>query len=715
MNDREVRESLQNGHMRHIHIFTSILLICACAHAAEIKTTLEVRNASGSLTGTSVSFNGQAALTGGIGNGTIRGTLALTPSSTGNFSAPFTITLTSGDTITGTLSIPASAIGGGALTGSATITGGTGTYAGATGSFPSLTGSLSMGMTLTLSFSGAGTITTGGPVTPAGPTITAVLDAASYTEDIAQGSIFVVKGSNLSASGFTQFAFPLPTASTTGNVKITFTRRGATTGTDAYLVYLYNQGGVNQLAAVLPSTLATGSYNVTVTSNGATSAPFAVDVVQRKIGLITADSTGSGLAVIQNYISPTQYDVARFTTFSSGGFTFSPAKPGQVLIAWATGMGPVTVADNNKAGAYDFISRGVNVQVIVGGKTITPLYAGRAPELAGADQINFVLPADVPTGCTVPFQVSVNGVLSNPTFIAIAPDSGADACVEPGFTRADLERFSNGATYAAGGFTLMQITMTVPMGTVKQNMAGGGFTRYSGFQLAALAKYQARTSGSGDCFVFHGIENGLDVGGGGIGLDAGAVTLTGPAGSNLSNTPFDQDASTKGYTMMLATEGIPIPGGTNGKLVPGTYTLNGAGGKDVGRFSGSVTFGAPFTITGGLPSVVNRASGLTLNWTGGNPSDVVQILGSTATSTGNDSESWSFVCTTTAGRGTFTVPSSILTQLPAASPDGGVAGTSLMVLSGPNATFKAPLTAGGEIDNASFGGFMGFGSTPTYR
>ena len=35
------------------------------------------------------------------------------------------------------------------------------------------------------------------------PSITGVQDAGSYTQNIAQGSIFVVKGSNLSASGFT--------------------------------------------------------------------------------------------------------------------------------------------------------------------------------------------------------------------------------------------------------------------------------------------------------------------------------------------------------------------------------------------------------------------------------------------------------------------------------------------------------------------------------
>ena len=145
-------------------------------------------------------------------------------------------------------------------------------------------------------------------------------------------------------------------------------------------MYLYNQGGVNQLAAVLPSTVAAGNYNVRVTNNGTASAPFATQVVQRKIGLITADSSGSGLAVIQNWISQSQLDIDRFTTFSSSGFTFSPSKPGQVLIAWATGMGPVTGGDNIASPGFDFTKDRVEVRVIVGGMSITPLTRAARPD-----------------------------------------------------------------------------------------------------------------------------------------------------------------------------------------------------------------------------------------------------------------------------------------------------------------------------------------------
>ncbi len=70
------------------------------------------------------------------------------------------------------------------------------------------------------------------------------------------------------------------------------------------------------------------------------------------------------------------------------------------MIAYGTGMGPLAGGDNSASPVYDFSTHGVTVQAIVGGMTIPVAYAGRAG-YAGEDQINFTLPANVPTGCAV--------------------------------------------------------------------------------------------------------------------------------------------------------------------------------------------------------------------------------------------------------------------------------------------------------------------------
>ncbi len=696
------------------------LLVCAAVPAAVINTTLTV-NATGtpSATFTSFAIAGTVSFTGGLGTGKIASTVPLDLTAT-SVVADYTITLDAGGTLSGKLTVPLSILGGGAATVNMTITGGTGTYSGATsGTSPiALTGTVSgdivSGFKLTTFTSGTFTITTGGAPPPPVPTITAVLDAGSYTKNIAQGSIFVVKGTTLSASGFTQMSFPLPASSS--GVKITFTPAAGGAGTDAYLVYLYNQGGVNQLAAVLPSSVTPGNYNVTVT-NGTVSAPFATQVVQRKLGLITADSSGSGLAVIQNYISAAQLDIDRFTTFASGGYTFSPSRPRQILIAWATGMGPVTGGDNTASPGFDFNANGVNVKVIVGGVSITPLYAGRAPGLAGADQINFALPSDIPTGCTVSFQVSVNGVLSNPSFIAIAPDDSATACVAPGYTTQQLRNFDNGGTYTTGYFSLTQFAMTLPsVGSVKSNSIAGAFSKITGFQLASASQGNVSTIQSGSCQVIQATTTGttsVSVSGTVTNLDAGAVTINGPGGSSLTNQALTKTDNSYSLTNIEAL-GVTIPGQTTFTLPPGTYTLNGAGGNDVGTFNTSITLGSLLTLSSPLPDTVTRSAGLTLNWTGGNASDLVEIIGSSGTTTGTGSSavtnSTTFICVTTAGQRTFTVPVAILTQLqPTAT---GL----LSVASGVTpATFTASLKAGGSIDAGAFTSFVGIGGTPAYQ
>lgn len=721
------------------------LTLLASAAAQATSTTFTVTNATGSAVGTITS--NQASLTNlGPGNATLTGTFtistpSLTPDSTGNLTEKFTLTF-SGGTMLGTLKIPATVLAGGtqSATGSATIDSGTGAYSGYTGSFPTVSGSGSFVLStlaVTLSFHGDGTINTsgstgGGTNTPT-PTITAVLDAGSYTANIAEGSIFVVQGSNLSASGYTQMSFPLPT--TSGGVKITFTPAAGGSGTDVYLVYLYNQNGTNQLAALLPSSVAAGNYNVTVTNNGAVSAAFAATVVQRKLTLITQDSSGSGIAVVQNYVSISELDVNRFTTGSVNGVPISPAKPGQVLIAWGTGMGPVSGGDNTASPGYDFSKNGVNVQVIVGGMNIAPQYAGRAPGLAGTDQINFQLPSNVPTGCTVSFQISVNGNLSNPSFIAIAPDANSSACVLPGFTTTQLQNFDNGGTYTVGSFDITQFAENVSgVGAFKADAISGGFTRFTGFQLSGAAQYYSLLT-TGGCRVLtttttsnsSQTSTGIVPTAGNVTLlDAGTITLTGPTASGLSNVPLKETLNA--YYLSIAEEGLSLPGLTNlGSIVAGTYNLNGAGGKDVGPFNASLTLGSPLTVTGGLPTAVNRSAGLTLNWTGGNTSDIVELIGGSISTTISGTTTTStiseFFCTTTAGQGGITVSPSVLSQVPAVSSTSLTSGNygflELASFVNPgtssNGNFTAPLTAGGNIDFGLFTALIGSFAQATYQ
>jgi hypothetical protein len=424
---------------------------------------------------------------------------------------------------------------------------------------------------------------------------------------------------------------------------------------------------------------------------------------------------------VQNYISATTVDLNRLTTGSVSGITISPAKPGQAVIAYGTGLGGYAAGDNTASPLFDFRSS-LDIKAIVGGVSIPVDYAGRAG-YAGEDQINFTLPANVQTGCAVTLQISVNNKLSAPTSIAIAPDASSTACVMPGFTTQQLQNFDNGGTYTAGSFAITQFAVTVPgtgigSGTFKTNGISGGFIQLSGFQLASASQVNPTVNQQGSCTVSQSVSGGGSnaASTGTINyLDAGTVTVTGPAGSSLTNQALNKTNNIYSYTNV---EGISLPGQANFSLPAGDYTLNGGGGVDVGTFNTKMTLSPLLTVTGGLPNSVTRSAGLTLNWTGGNASDLVEIIGSSSSSTGSGTStvttSTTFICLTTAGAKTFTVPASVLNQLPANS---GTATGLLEIASGNYSTTFSPTlkTGSGGTIPSFFGNFVGVGNSVTYQ
>lgn len=699
--------------MKGIGLIPAVLLLSASAAAASTSAAV---NWTATLTFQTTGGPTGAILSGNttlspLGSGTITATLVSLGDPT--IPIPYTVSLSGGGTLSGILSLPMNAINnGGPIAASANVSGGTGQYAGYGGSFPSLTGtsSGSTGTSLvgvTISFSGTGALSMGG--TPL-PIISDVTDAGSYNfTQIAQGSIFVVKGAGLSNPGLFHEAFPLPTTSANsaaGGVSITFTPQSGTpqssgTGTKAYLIYEDNDGAVNQLAAVAPSTLAPGIYNVTVTSNGVASPSFQTTVAAAKPELFTVDSTGLGMAQAQNYISSSELDLNRFTTGTAGGSTISPAHPGQTLILYATGLGPISSPDNVAASN----SFGSSVQVLVNGVPITPAYAGRAPGFSGLDQINVTLPAGVETSCVVPVQIQENGLLSAANFISIAP-TGSNACSYTGFTSSQLQNLDNGELLYAGDFYLSENQSGAAQ---PQFQTGGAFFQYSGAELPSIPIIPATTTPpQPNCTVQQiqlppqspfAVSSSLK-------LDAGAVTLNGPTGSGAANEALAEANNTYAGTITA------IP--------PGTWTLSGSGGASVEPFTASLTTGAPFTVTGGLPANIVRANGFTIQWTGGNPDDLVSVSGLTETlANGLPTGGAVFVCLTGAGAGSLTVPASITNQLTAVSAQDQTAKTgysSLTVTTKPPATiFAAPLVKGGAISNASFSVTISMGGTPEYQ
>ncbi len=554
-------------------------------------------------------------------------------------------------------------------------------------------------------------------------------NAGSYDTKIAQGSIFVVLGTNLGGDTVVLNS-ALPIKTNLGNASIRLTPVSGGAAVDAFMIYTTK----NQLAGLLPSSTPIGDYNLTVTYNGSTSAPGRVTVNAQGFGIVTADSSGSGQAQAQEFRSSTAFDLNRFTTGALGSFSVAPARPGQVIVLYGTGLGADAQSDSTGGTSGDKTASS-NIKVVVGGQEIIPAYAGRASALPGTDQVNFTLPTNVAQGCFVPTSVKVGSTVSNTVTLAIAPD-GQNGCSHPSLTEGQLRSISQGGTLTLGSILLNKATITITGVPVLGNLdttsetVSANFAQYGTGNLAGFGGTQG-TSGLGQCIVNKQLatqDQLITPTVLALFLDAGAqLTLNGPNASNVAILR----AADKSYLKLLSTPGIG--GGFGGPpptpiIAAGTYTVTGPGGPDVGAFTATLAMPTPIDWTNrAVINTINRASGQTFTWSGGTGggNNIVAIVGVSGVHSGGTAaapvyDSATFACLANAADGTFTVPSSVLSQMPASSGsiiDGsGISFAGVEMITDPTkGSFNAPLVKGGTVDTALFSGLVGFLKTITFQ
>jgi uncharacterized protein (TIGR03437 family) len=97
----------------------------------------------------------------------------------------------------------------------------------------------------------------------------------------------------------------------------------------------------------------------------------------------------------------------------------SPAMPGDIVVLWATGLGPTTAPPGDlplqiPTAAWP-LAPGANLSILLDGVAVSPGaidYAGQAPGFAGLYQINLTLPLS--TGLNPEIRLQVDGAMSIP-------------------------------------------------------------------------------------------------------------------------------------------------------------------------------------------------------------------------------------------------------------------------------------------------------------
>ena len=476
-----------------------------------------------------------------------------------------------------------------------------------------------------------------GAANTSAPTITGVVNAASNrapglsASGIAQGSIFTIYGSNLGPNicGAT-LAFPLQT--TMCGVTLTVTVNGTSTAPIPIGVFGY------QINAILPSLTPTGTGTITVTYAGQPSVGTPIQVVSAAFGTFTP-TYGYGSA------SVTDTDYKLNTIIHT-------LHPGDVGVLWGTGLGPIAASDGagvapgNLPGPFT---------VYVGNTPVAPSYAGRSGCCAGLDQVVFTVPSGV-QGCYVPIAVQAGGAVGNIGTIAVAP-VGQDACSDSVIGQDLINKLAGGNKVDFGNIRLESINLTFSGLTISGSVGNGdyAYATFSEFtpQTAFYAEYGVS---SGYCTMYNSSDLSIAQ------LDAGSgLSLQGPL---LAPGPIAPAYAGSGSYALLLTQSIAkfLYSDVN-------YTVAGTGGSSVGAFTVTDTTSLPDAKLSGLVGQsISRSSDLTVQWTGGNSAlenGQVTIAGYSGTGTDVTSVASSFICKAPVSAQRFTIPSWVLSTLPA--------------------------------------------------
>jgi uncharacterized protein (TIGR03437 family) len=491
------------------------------------------------------------------------------------------------------------------------------------------------------------------------PVITAIVNAASYAPSgapnsaIAQGSIFVIFGTELGPADLqTANGFPLPANLGGTSIRVTV----GSSAVDAILLYTWS----SQVAAILPSNTPAGVGLLAVSYEGRTSQSAAFRIVRSAPGILAQNQAGNGPALAQNFNSSADQPRNTLTR---------PARPGQVVTLWGTGLGPIT---GNDAMAPTPQDMDVSLELTVGGKAAPVRYKGRSGCCAGVDQIVFEVPRDV-EGCYVPAVLRTGDFVSNFTTISVASTGGACADLA-GASGSDLERLSSGADLNFGtiSLSLNRFADDDNAGVLLYNE--GGSAQFFRSNRALFSPLPFGLPSLGSCLVTTGsvLQAILTMP---VALDAGPVlNLSGPKG--VRQLPLRGPGV---YSNQFSSNAAQIE-----YLQAGDYVVdNGTGGRDVGPFKAALKIPPPLNAT-----IQRSANVATVTWTGGDPNGYVMIEGLSSSAVTRTSTT--FICTERVSARQFSIPDEVRLSLPQ-NPGESAFGGSIIV----TAPVWAPLRATG--------------------
>ena len=236
-----------------------------------------------------------------------------------------------------------------------------------------------------------------------------VVSAATFapgTQPLSAGGLVAIFGSNL--AGQLALADSVPLSSQLAGVTVTMN------GVAAPLDFV-STGQINAQIPyeVLPAGT-NGTINVVVNNNGSISPPEPITINQFAPGVFTIPPGGGySIAIIAtNPSDSARYGLLAAPPGAIAGVNTTLARPGDALIVYATGLGPVTpTVASGGLGYPPLHNTNTTPTVLIGNVQATVPFSGLTPQFPGVYQLNIGVPQG-PAGNSVPLQIQMGGITS---------------------------------------------------------------------------------------------------------------------------------------------------------------------------------------------------------------------------------------------------------------------------------------------------------------
>jgi uncharacterized protein (TIGR03437 family) len=236
------------------------------------------------------------------------------------------------------------------------------------------------------------------------PAITAVVNGASFQPGIESGSWSSVFGTNLST---TTRIWNTDTEIINGKLPLSLDGVSVTVNNKAAAIYYISPTQINFQP---PDDSTVGAVNVTVMNSNGTSNSMAAQLQRDAPGFFMFDPQA------RRYVAAQVANADGSVTFlgppglfGSGGAATRPAKPGEILVLYGTGLGPTNPATPSGQVITIPAQSADKVTVTIGGLNAEVRFAGISG--AGLYQINVVVPPTLTTG-DQKVVATVNGLQS---------------------------------------------------------------------------------------------------------------------------------------------------------------------------------------------------------------------------------------------------------------------------------------------------------------